>query len=102
VAPARGLALVSWLIGHVSLGIAMGWERRGFTLGDLRANPALLVWTGSAIALSILLLGIPPFGALLQVGPVPLQTAGVAVALSAIVPLWLEIPTRLRRRRAIT
>ena len=102
VAPARCLALVCWLIGHVSLAIAMGRERRAFSLTDLRANPALLVWAGSAIALSILLLGIPPFGALLQVGSVPLQTAAVAVVLSAIVPLWLEIPIRLRRRRAIT
>jgi P-type Ca2+ transporter type 2C len=102
VAPARCLALVCWLIGHVSLGIAMGWERRGVTVADLRANPALLIWAGSAIALTILLVGIPPFGALLQVGSIPLQTAAVAVVLSAIVPLWLEIPTRLRRRRAIT
>jgi Ca2+-transporting ATPase len=102
VAPARCLALVSWLIGHVSLGIAMGWERRGVTLADLRANPALLIWAGAAIALTILLLGIPPFAALLQVGPIPLQTAAAAVVLSAIVPLWLEIPTWLRRRRAIT
>jgi Ca2+-transporting ATPase len=102
VAPARCLALVSWLIGHVSLGIAMGWERRGVTLADLRANPALLIWAGAAIALTILLLGIPPFAALLQVGPIPLQTAASAVVLSAIVPLWLEIPTWLRRRRAIT
>ena len=95
---ARSLALGCWLVGHAVLGIAMGWERRAFGLSDLRANPAILLWAAGAVALAVLVLLLPPFAAILQAGAVPLRTAAIAAAVSAVVPLWLEVPKRLSRR----
>ncbi|MDQ6742552.1 MAG: hypothetical protein M3Z97_06530, partial [Candidatus Dormibacteraeota bacterium] len=92
------LALGSWLVGHAALGIAMGWERHRLRLSDLRANPALLLWAGAAVVLAILVLLLPPLAALMQGGAVPLRTAAIAVAVSAVVPLWLEVPKRFRRQ----
>jgi Ca2+-transporting ATPase len=94
---ARTLALGCWLIGHAVLGITMGWERRGFRLADLRANPALMIWAASAVLLAVLILTLPPVAALLQGGGVPLRTAALAAVICAVVPLWLEVPKRLRR-----
>jgi P-type Ca2+ transporter type 2C len=99
---ARCLALITWLIGHVALGVAMGWERRRVTIADLRANPALVLWGATAAGLVVLLVAIPPVQALLQVGPVPPRAAAVAVLAGAILPFWLEIPKRLSRLRALT
>jgi Ca2+-transporting ATPase len=97
-AGARSLALGSWLVGHAVLGIAMGWERRGFGLSDLRSNPALVLWAAAAIMLGVLILVLPPLAGVLEGGSVPLRTAAIAVGVSAVAPLWLEIPKRLRRR----
>jgi Ca2+-transporting ATPase len=95
---ARSLAFGSWLVGQAALGIGMGWERHRLTLSDLRANPALLLWAAAAVALAALVLLLPPLATLLQGGAVPLRTAAIAVAVSALVPLWLEVPKRLRRQ----
>jgi P-type Ca2+ transporter type 2C len=99
---ARCLALITWLIGHVALGLAMGWERRRVTIADLRLNPSLVLWGATAAGLVVLLVAIPPVQALLQVGPVPPRAAAVAVLAGAILPFWLEIPKRLSRLRALT
>jgi hypothetical protein len=41
---------------------------------------------------------LPPVAALLQGGAVPLRTAAIAVAVSAVLPLWMEVPKRFGRR----
>jgi Ca2+-transporting ATPase len=98
VAAARTLAMVSWLVGHAALGVVMGWERRLVSPRDLRANPALLLWAASAVAFAALLVGVPTLAELLHGGAVPLLTALLVAAVSALLPLWLELPKRLQRQ----
>src|SRR5207302_1100448 len=47
---ARTLALVCWLLGHATLGVAMGWERRPISLSALAHNPAMIAWAAAATA----------------------------------------------------
>jgi Ca2+-transporting ATPase len=93
---ARTLALVTWLVGHAALGIVMGWERRPFTLADLRANPALLAWAASAAAFAVLVLAWPPLGLLLHAGPVPAPAGLLAMLAGLAAPLWMEAARRYR------
>jgi P-type Ca2+ transporter type 2C len=95
---ARSLALGSWLVGHAALGIAMGWARRGLAVRDLRANPALLLWAAAGVLLAVGVLLLQPLAGVLQGAAVPLRSAAIAVAISAVLPFWLELSKRLRRR----
>src|SRR5207247_5923977 len=59
VPAARTVALVTWLVGHVTLGVVMGWERRPVVPGDLLANPAMLLWAIASIAFAIPIMAVP-------------------------------------------
>jgi Ca2+-transporting ATPase len=100
VTGARTLALVSWLVGHAALGVAMGWGQRPIEPDDLRRNPAMLLWAGAALAFAIAVLTWPPLQALLHAGPVPAWTGFLALLLGLAAPFWMEAVKRLRARTA--
>jgi Ca2+-transporting ATPase len=95
---ARTLALVSWLVGHAALGIAMGWGRRPIEPGDLLRNPAMVAWASVAVAFAVAVLVWPPLQSLLHVGPVPVWAGLLVLVLSLAGPFWMEALKRLRAR----
>jgi hypothetical protein len=95
---ARTLALAVWLVGHASLGVVMGWERRPIEPRDLLANPAMLLWAGAAVVFAVAILAWPPLQMLLHGGPVSLPSGALVVVAGLVVPLWLEALKRFRAR----
>jgi len=100
VTGARTLALVCWLVGHATLGVAMGWGRRPIVLRDLARNPAMLLWAAAAVVFAVGVLIWPPLQAALHAGPVPIWTGVVALSVSLVTPFWMEGAKRVRARVA--
>jgi hypothetical protein len=95
---ARTLALAGWLVGHAALGVAMGWERRPIEPRDLPANPAMLLWAGTALVFAVAVLAWRPLQVLLHAGPVPVWAGVLVVAVGLVAPFWLEGLKRFRAR----
>jgi Ca2+-transporting ATPase len=97
VTGARTLALVCWLVGHATLGVVMGWERRPISWDDLASNPGMVAWAIGAVIFALLLLSWPPLAATLHAGQVPGPAGAAALLAGLAAPLWLEAVKRRRK-----
>jgi Ca2+-transporting ATPase len=95
---ARAAALACWLVGHSALGLAMGWERRPLSLGDLAVNPAMPIWIACAALLTVLLLAVGSLADLLHLAPIPLPAALGAAVAGLVPPGLMELLKRVRGR----
>ncbi len=95
---ARTLALACWLVGHATLGLVMGWERRPLSLGDLAVNPAMPIWAACAALLTLLLLVVGPLAGLLHLGPAPAPAALGAIVAGLAAATLVELLKRVRGR----
>lgn len=86
IAGARTLALVVWLVGHATLGVAMA-GRSG--LRGLAQNPALLIWLAASGVFAALLVALPVLHQALRTGAVPPGVAALWAVAAVVVPLWL-------------
>jgi P-type Ca2+ transporter type 2C len=99
VGGARTLALSSWLVGHASLGLVMGWERRWIGVARVLENKAMALWVAGAVFLAGLLAVAGSLQALLHSGPVPIFALSGTVLASLLAPWWLEMLKRAQARR---
>ena len=91
---ARTLALVVWLVGHASLGVAMAGSNGRGRLRALLGNLPMLGWVAAALISSGLLVLVPSVGATLGATSIPLGEAGLWALCAAVVPLGL-MPLKL-------
>ncbi|HEX4213326.1 MAG TPA: HAD-IC family P-type ATPase [Candidatus Dormibacteraeota bacterium] len=98
VAAARTLTLVSWLVGHATLGAVLARERRDLPIARMLDNRAMLLWLAAAVVLAVVGAAVTPVREILQSGrAMPLAVAAAMVA-SATVPWWLEFFKGFQRR----
>jgi Ca2+-transporting ATPase len=95
---ARTVALGSWLAAQAALGVMLG-SQRPVSLHSLVRNPTMLVWASAAVAAAAAFVFVPRAATFVDGAGVPLPAAVAALAGSVLVPSWLDLLARLRRRR---
>ncbi|AGK59738.1 cation-transporting ATPase [Hyphomicrobium denitrificans 1NES1] len=83
---ARTVALVTWMIGHAALGLAMAGGVRNPV--SLLRNGVLLMWIGAAFLFAAGLLWFAPLRDALHGAAVSLDIVAICAGLAALVPLW--------------
>ena len=86
---ARTLALVVWLVGHASLGIAMAGAHERGRLKGLLGNLPMLAWVVAAAAFAAILVIVPSIGQALGAASIPAGAAALGALCAAVMPLCL-------------
>lgn len=97
---ARTLALVTWFVGHASLGFIMAFDDGRPRLRAVLDNPFLGAWLVVSILFATAIVLVQPLGAALGAGPVAPETAAWWACAAAIVPSWMMLWLRLRAAAA--
>lgn len=94
LAEARTLALVTWFVGHSSLGFVMAFDDGRPRLAAALSNPALGAWFAASILFSAVIVVVPPIGEAIGAGAVEVGTAAWWAAAAVLVPFWMTLLLR--------
>lgn len=93
---ARTLALVTWFVGHASLGFIMAFDDGRPQLRAAMSNPLLGAWLAASVLFAAAIVLVPPLGIALGAGTIAAKTAALWACVAAIVPSWMVLWLRQR------
>lgn len=91
IAGARTLALVTWFVGHASLGFIMAFEDGRPRLGAAFRNPLLGAWLAASILFAVAIVLVPSLGEGLAAGPVAHESAAWWAGAAVLAPSWMAL-----------
>lgn len=88
---AQTVAFVSWMIGHIFLGINMRTEREPIIRVGLFSNTSMIVWAIVSFAVVLLVTSISLFNPILKVTPLKMSQWIIIILIAFIGTFWIEI-----------